>query len=474
MGILSYNGKVNANAGNIVLNKLGGALNMRKKIIAAMLVAALCGTLTASCSNGSSGNDTPDASPVVVTIWHNDAQSNDPDSRHQRILKIADQYMELHPNITIETFGNVGEEKMFTSMLAGNGPDLVKPNWVYGGQWGFTGVLADLTDMVNADASFEKDDIISAAWDRCTYKGRIYTIPDEINSSEFYYNIDLLAQEGYSEPPKTYQELVEMAVDLTEYDSEGKIIRAGFIPDYPWMEKVLWPVAFGAKWIDPETNKITFDSPEMHDAYQWQLDIYNTIGYEKLLAFKTSLGSGSTNSAGNPFIDEKLVMQFCGEWLMDEIAQQRPSMNYGVTYCPYPDGKPELEGSMFITAHVWGINERSDNTLEENWRFLSYLTSKDVMKQLSAGYNGDGILMARKSALNNLPSSVHPLKRKVAQMLQSDKCTGFPMSLYINDYLVEIDKQLTLVFSNKISLDDALRNVTVKIQKFADENPIND
>ena len=26
------------------------------------------------------------------------------------------------------------------------------------------------------------------------YKNRIYTIPDEINSSEFYYNIDLLSR----------------------------------------------------------------------------------------------------------------------------------------------------------------------------------------------------------------------------------------------------------------------------------------
>ncbi len=447
---------------------------MRNRIIAVTLAAVLCGTLTASCRNGSPGDTTPNTSPVCLTIWHNDNQNNDPDSRHQRILQIAKQYTELHPHVTFEIVGKVGEEKMFTSMLAGSGPDLVKPNWVYGGQWGFTGVLADLTDMVNDDVAFDKNDIISAAWDRCTYKGRIYTIPDEINSSEFYYNIDLLSQKGYDGPPKTYQELVEMAVDLTEYDSEGKIVRAGFIPDYPWMEKVLWPVAFGAKWIDPETNEITFDSPEMYDAYQWQLDIYNTIGYDKLLTFKTSLGSGSANVAGSPFIDEKLVMQFCGEWLMDEVAQLRPNMNYGVTYCPYPDGKPELEGSMFITAHVWGINKRSNNTLEENWSFLSYLTSKDIMEQFAAGYNGSGILMARQSVLNNLPASVHPLKKKVAQMLQSDKCTGFPMSLYVNDYLVEIDQQLNLVFSNKISLDDALKNVTVKIQKFADENPIND
>ncbi len=447
---------------------------MRNKFITILLTVVFCGALTASCDDGLSEHNVPDISPVTLTIWHNDTQSNDPGSRHQRIVQIADQYTELYPHVTIETVGNVGEEKMFTSMLAGSGPDVVKPNWVYGGQWGVTGVLADLTDMVNQDEAFDKDDIISAAWDRCTYKDRIYTIPDEINSSEIYYNIDLLSEKGYTEPPKTYQQLVDMAVDLTEYDSDGNIIRAGFIPDYPWLEKVLWPVAFGAKWIDPETNEITFDSPEMYDAYQWQLDIYNLIGYDKLLSFKTSLGSGSTNAAGSPFIDEKLVMQFCGEWLMDEIAQQRPSMNYGVTYCPYPEGKPELAGSMFITAHVWGINNRSKNTLEENWNFLSYLTSKDVMNQFSSGYSGEGILMSRTSVLNNLPESVHPLKRKVAQMLQSDKCTGFPMSLYVNDYLVEIDKQLNLVFSNQISLDDALSNVTVKIQKFADENPIND
>ena len=134
-------------------------------------------------------------------------------------------------------------------------------------------------------------------------------------------------------------------------------------------------------------------------------------------------------------------------------------MNYGVTYCPYPDGKPELEGSMFITAHVWGINKRSNNTLEENWSFLSYLTSKDIMEQFSAGYNGSGILMARQSVLNNLPASVHPLKKKVAQMLQSDKCTGFPMSLYVNDYLVEIDQQLNSVSYTHLSLVQSIQNL---------------
>ena len=44
----------------------------------------------------------------------------------------------------------------------------------------------------------------------------------------------------------------------------------GLIPDYPWLDNVLWPVAFGAQFIDEETNTITFDSPEMLKAYQFQ------------------------------------------------------------------------------------------------------------------------------------------------------------------------------------------------------------
>ena len=76
---------------------------MRNRIIAVTLAAVLCGTLTASCRSGSPGDTTPNTSPVCLTIWHNDNQNNDPDSRHQRILQIAKQYTELHPHVTFES-----------------------------------------------------------------------------------------------------------------------------------------------------------------------------------------------------------------------------------------------------------------------------------------------------------------------------------------------------------------------------------
>ena len=235
----------------------------------------------------------------------------------------------------------------------------------------------------------------------------------------------------------------------------------------------MWPVAFGAKWIDEDTNTITFDTPEMKAAYQWQLDIYNAIGYDKLMTFKTGLGT----DAEEPFLVDKLALQFCGEWMFENIAKYRPDMNYGVTYCPYPDGQPELEGSMFLTTTVWAMNNNSKNSKEDGWKLLSYLTNKENMKEMAGGFEDVGALLSRKSALDSLADSenVAPLKKEVAKMIQDPNVDGFPMSNYINEYLSVVADEMNKVFTpgSDYTLDQAAAKVQTEAQKLADANPVN-
>lgn len=446
---------------------------MLKKIIAGLLICTMAGSLMAGCGgSGNEGNKGGDsAGKTVLSVWHGGSEDVEETSNHQRILKMADKFMEENPDYQIEVTGSVTAEKLMTAMSSGNGPDIGQPNWVHCGQWGTEGIIADLTDFVNNDAEFDKDDIIPAAWDRCSYKGRIYSIPVAINSSELYYNKDILDEAGV-ECPKTISELVDLAVSLTTYDDKGNITRAGYIPDYPWLDNVLWPVAFDAKWIDEDTNTITFDTPEMKAAYQWQLDIYNAIGYDKLMTFKTGLGT----DAESPFVVDKLAMQFSGEWMFETIQKYRPDMNYGVAYCPYPDGKPELEGSMFLTTTVWAMNNNSKNSKEDGWKLLSYLTNKENMQEMAKGFEDVGALMSRKSALDNLPEGAPALKKEVAKMIQDPNVDGFPMSNYINEYLSVIADEMNKVFTpnSGYTLDEAAAKVQTEAQKLADANPVND
>jgi multiple sugar transport system substrate-binding protein len=378
---------------------------MVKRIIAVFLTILMasaffagCGTSTESGKPDSSSVQTESKSaaesaatqsekseprePVTLAIWHTNAEDNSPDKMHGRLETFAAKYQQEFPYVTVKLTGNMNMEKILTALSSGQGPDIFINQWPNCATWSDKGALMDLTDLVNNDKAFDKSDISDSLWSRGTYKNKIYGIPQEVFSTELYYNKDLLAKQGYTEPPETIEQMVEMALKLTKYDSDGSIVQAGFIPDVPWFDHVVWPVAFGAKWIDPATNKITFDSAEMAAAYQWQVDIYDKIGRNKLLKFKGGLGK--FDDVTDPFLNGKLAMQFSGEWTLGTISRIKPDLNYGVAAIPYPKDHPEVKGSMFVTASVWCMNANTKSK-DESWKLLSALTSKEQMKLFAEG-----------------------------------------------------------------------------------------
>ncbi len=445
---------------------------MLKRILSVLLVAAMAVSMMAGCGNEGKA-PANEGGKVTLELWHGSAEDTLESSNHQRYLKAADSFMANNEGYEVKIVGAVKAEKIMTALASGSGPDIVQPQWPFAGKWGAEGIIADLTDFVNNDAEFDKDDFIPSAWDRSTYKGRIYSIPTNFNSSELYYNVDYMNEFG-AEVPKTINELKKLAVDLTEYDANGFITRCGYIPDYPWLDNVLWPVAFGAEWIDEETNTITFDTPEMKAAYQWQLDIYNELGYDKLQTFKTSLGTG----AQEPFMSGKTAMQFAGEWMFENIMNYAPELNFDVAYCPYPDDKPELEGSMFCTIGAMMLNNNGKNSKEDGWKLLSWMTSKEVQADFAKGINNAGAMYARKSALQSAiieSDTVHPMKKQVAEMMMNPNVDGFPMSTYINEYLSIVADEMNKAFTDpSYTIDMAAAAVQVEAQKLADASPVNE
>lgn len=460
---------------------------MIKKTLSIFLALVLATVMLAGCSSGGStpaatdgGKSTPAAAApaetvkakaVTLKVWHLWAEDTDPESIQARLKDWAQKYSEKNPNVTVELTGNATIDKTLTAISGGDGPDIFMNFWNNCAPWSDKGALQDLTDYVNNDAAFDKNDIIKAAWERTIYKNKIFGIPFAINSSELYYNKDLLAEAGYTKPPETIEELVEMADKLTKKDSSGNIVQLGYLPDYPWLDNVLWPVSFGAKWIDTATNKITFDTPEMAAAYQWQVDIYKKYGYDALVKYKSGLGAGST--AQDPFMTGKLAMFFRSEGIIGAIAKYAPDLNYGIVPIPYPKDRPDLKGSMFIAANVWNISNKSKNK-DEAWKALADMTSKDQMGYYSKGLKNSGMLFPRVTVLEGLQSMDVPTEMKtVAKMFEGPNVTGFPMLPYISEYLTAINDEMTLCISQKQTVAEAQKKVVEKIQPLADKNPIN-
>jgi multiple sugar transport system substrate-binding protein len=366
----------------------------------------------------------------------------------------------------VEVVGNATGDKTLTALTGGQGPDVFLNQWPNIATWGDKGALLDLTKYVTSDTQFDQADIMPAAWKLTTYKDKILGIPWSAESSEIYYNIDLLKQAGFDGPPQTMEDLVAMAAKLTKTDDKGNITQLGFLPDYPWLDNVLWPVAYGVQWIDSKTNKLTFNSPETAASYQWQVDIYKKYGVDKLAKFKSSFGG----DAQSPFYIGKLAMMFNGEWTIDGIAKYAPNLKYGIATIPYPKDRSDLKGSMFLSSNVWNISAKSKNP-DAAWNLLSYLAGKENMKANAA--QGTGSLLSRVSALGSLPDKAPAQLKEVAKLIQSPNVRSFPMLPYVNEYLTAINDQMTLAINQKQSVQDAMKKVMDKIQPLADQNPIN-
>lgn len=460
---------------------------MFKKLVAILLSIFMVASVFAGCGSDKASEETESAStssatesstavetkkePVTINIWTLIPDDTTEDSVPGYLKAWAEKYQKENDYATIKITHNQTTEKLLTAVSSSSGPDIFMNQWPNCATWSDKGALYDLTDLINNDAQFDKNDFTKGAWERGVYKDKVYGLPFEIFSSEIFYNMDLLAEAGYSAPPETIGQLVEMAVKLTKYDAKGNVTQAGFIPDMPWLDNVLWPVAFGAKWIDTATNKITFDSPEMAAAYQWMVDLNKKIGPEKLLKFKSSLSK--LESGQDPFVTGKVAMMFSGEWEFGTIEKYKPDLNYGVASIPYPDGKPELKGSMFITTSVWNINANTKVDINEVWKALASMTSKETYAEMAKGTKGAGRMMARVSALQKLPDTANPKFKEVATLLASPNTDGFPMLAYINEYLTYINDEMTLALAGKQTVAEAQKKVVDKVQPLADKNPIN-
>ena len=177
--------------------------NMAVAVSLAMVVAA-CG---GDDDDSDASADRPSGSdePVTIEWWH--VQNNDPGLSLWE--DVADEFMDDHPNVTIEI--TVYENEAFKTAVAprlqaGDPPDLFQ-SWGGGGlmEQVDAGLVQDVTDDVEPWIG----DLSTAAVDIYQVEGRQYGVPFDLGMVGFWYNKDLFAEAGIDEPPATWDDLLD-------------------------------------------------------------------------------------------------------------------------------------------------------------------------------------------------------------------------------------------------------------------------
>jgi multiple sugar transport system substrate-binding protein len=367
----------------------------RRGLLAAS--AALALPLALSACTGSSGggsSDDPDAE-TTITFWHGWSA----DSEVAAIQKTIDAFEDANPNIHVKVVGNITDDKINQALRAGgsSAPDVVSSFTTDNvGQFCSSGAFVDLSSFL-AKSEIDPTKMFPPAQLQYTqYQGNQCALPLLSDAYGLYYNKDMFAAAGITQPPRTMSELDADAVKLTKAEGDS-YSQLGFMPVYHGYESSI--SHFAAQWsptyfADDGTSNVAAD-PGIAQSMEWQKALVDKLGgFEKLERYRSTFGDEF--GAKNPFMTGQVAMAIDGEWRAGMIADDAPDLSFGVAPFPVPDDEADQYGKGYITGTIVGIASTSQKQ-NAAWRFVQFLTT-DTQAVVDFA-----------NAIHNVPSTIDAL-----------------------------------------------------------------
>jgi multiple sugar transport system substrate-binding protein len=369
---------------------------MRRRLIGLLALALLA----AACTAGGGGDSKPAATldpnaqhdPMTLTVWSNFS------GREFKIVTSAlESIRQKYPWMTVKHVGGKDDPAIIRATNGGTPPDMaISFTPANSARYCQTGAMQDLNPYLANDKVDKAKVWPPAIFSYTQYENVQCVLPMLTDAYGLYYNKDLLAKKGITEPPRTLSELADAAKKLTEYNPDGSIKVAGYMPllgFYSGNTVNVYGRAYDAKWYDDAGKPSLSGDPNWAKMLQWQKSLVDEFGYEKLQKFAAKLGGGNSEwSAAHGFETGKIAMMIDGEWRTAFIAADKSKVNYATAPPPTADDHTDLYGSGQVGGTIIGIPKGVKHAAE-SWLLVKYMATDS------------GPLTTLARGLRNVPST---------------------------------------------------------------------
>lgn len=355
---------------------------MVKRILSFVLAGVLTLSL-AACGNTASNN--PSNTTSDNTAPSNAAQTTGGEEKKPESISIISttddvpllQYVGnlyekkygVKLEIISQSYDNT-HQKITTSISGKSGIDLTYVDVIWPAEFGSLGITIPL-DSYMTD-SF-KNDLIDASLGQMQYNGKTYGIPFANNGKWMFYNKKILTDGGYTEPPKTWDELKTMSQKLIK-DGKAKygIAWAGKQAEGIICDMTTMLYAMGGTWMN-DSGKFNFNSDAGVKALSFVADSIKDGWADPA---STTYGDRETL---DPFMagDIPFVMNWSFAWgLTNDAKQSKVAGNVGICLIP---GSENVKSSSVTGGGGIGIMATSDSP-DYAWKFIEMFVSPDIQK----------------------------------------------------------------------------------------------
>ena len=295
---------------------------------------------------------------------------------------VAEGYGKAHANVKFTFFSTSlreAEQKLSAAVPTGTGPDIYDIG---------TNISVKFIDggLLSPNPPDVDQYLKSGAWnpsvvDFFTVNGKTYGLPlMEGSRASMFYNKTMFKEAGIATPPSTFPELVADARKLVKFDASGKMIRSGISLRLSGQGS-----GIGEKFrfvLEPAGGALIVKTP----SGKWHSGYDNEAGRAALTFYVDAVQKDKIDDPKIPhdadaFATGSAAMLFREAWVIGEIEQKNPKLEYGVA--PIPRWKPGGPYKMLLQPWAIYVNGKSSNQ-GAAWDFLKFLTNADNSVRLTA------------------------------------------------------------------------------------------
>ena len=285
------------------------------------------------------------------------------------VSSLISEYESSHPNVKINYVKQSPadyRERLTNALAKGTGPDIFRfhNTWVPM----LRNDLDTLPAGVMNPADFAKTFYPIASSDLTIGKG-IVGLPMEYDALMLYVNTDIFNKAGKT-PPTTWDDLRNIARDLTIKDDQGVITQSGVALGRT--ENVdHWPEIIGLMMLQNGVDLTNPTGKQAEDALKF-FSIFSTVD---------GVWDGTLPPSTQAFAAGKLAMYIGPSWRSFEISQANPNLKFKTYPIPQlPKDNVQQKDITYATYWVEGVWARSANK-EAAWDFLKFLSSQSSLQK---------------------------------------------------------------------------------------------
>lgn len=367
-----------------------------RRLAAATTIALAAGAMTACAaqtdSSGASDTDFNGQSIRVLFISSHEGAAN-------WLAENFEKETGAKVDPVIVPYDQIGAKLLLDQQSGANTIDVAAPWYVSIGDLAAGNAITDLSDWIDSDAELNTDDFIPSIYDPYSLvDGKRYGVPFDGDTHVLFYNKEILAASGITDPPATWDEYAADVKKITAEQSSNGIYGAAVLGQKsPLILGASFAnrlAGFGGTFVDAD-GKPTINSDAAVQAAEALLDVNDAalptpaetdFGVENTAWFAGKVGFvESWTDLGLKSDDVSTGSTVSGKW--------------GVSLLPVGGDNADPRASLVAGFTLVEAKNTKKDALAK--KFIEYAASSEVNAKLITAKPFTGIDPQRKSSLDD-------------------------------------------------------------------------